>query len=30
MLHNMLGFGATYPAEIAIDAPVVLGKNAKN
>jgi ribose transport system substrate-binding protein len=25
----MLGFEATYPAEIAVDAPVALGKGAK-
>lgn len=29
MLHNMIAFGATYPAEIAVDAPVALGKGAK-
>jgi ribose transport system substrate-binding protein len=29
MLHNMLAFGATYPSEIAIDAPIAYGKLAK-
>ena len=29
MLHNMIAFGATYPADIAVDAPVALGKGAK-
>jgi ribose transport system substrate-binding protein len=29
MLHNMLAFGEKYPSDIAIDAPMALGKGAK-
>ena len=29
MLHNILAFGEKYPSEIAIDAPMALGKGAK-
>jgi ribose transport system substrate-binding protein len=30
MLHNMLAFGADYPSEVAIDAPIAFGKLAKS
>jgi ribose transport system substrate-binding protein len=30
MLHNILGFKATYPADIAVDAPIAYGKLAKS